>query len=107
MYRKDLFEKAGLTMPENPTWEQIRELACKLHDPANGVYGISMKGVSDYSQLAPFITLMHSFGAKWFDMNWHPQITSPEFKKAPHLLRQPAEGLRRARCQLGRLQRRA
>ncbi len=82
MYRKDLFEKAGLTMPENPTWEQIRELACKLHDPANGVYGISMKGVSDYSQLAPFITLMHSFGAKWFDMNWHPQITSPEFKKA-------------------------
>jgi sorbitol/mannitol transport system substrate-binding protein len=82
MYRKDLFEKAGLTMPENPTWEQIREFACKLHDPANGVYGISMKGVSDYSQLAPFITLMHSFGAKWFDMNWHPQITSPEFKKA-------------------------
>lgn len=82
MYRKDLFQKAGLTMPDNPTWEQIREFACKLNDPAHGVYGISMKGVSDYSQLAPFITLMHSFGAKWFDMGWHPQITSPEFKKA-------------------------
>jgi len=82
MYRKDLFAKAGLTMPEHPTWDQIREFACKLNDPANGVYGISMKGVSDYSQMAPFMTLMHSFGAKWFDMGWHPQITSPEFRKA-------------------------
>jgi len=82
MYRKDLFEKAGLTMPEQPTWEQIRQFACKLNDPAHGLYGISMKGVSDYSQLAPFITLMHSFGAKWFDQDWHPQITSPDFKKA-------------------------
>lgn len=82
MYRKDLFEKAGLTMPERPTWDQIREFACKLNDPAHGIYGISMKGVSDYSQLAPFTTLMHSFGAKWFDMDWHPQITSPLFKKA-------------------------
>ena len=82
MYRKDLFEKAGLTMPERPTWEQIREFACKLNDPSHGVYGIAMKGIPDYAQLAPFITLMHSFGAKWFDMQWHPQITSPEFKKA-------------------------
>ncbi|MCC6742410.1 MAG: extracellular solute-binding protein, partial [Acidobacteria bacterium] len=32
-YRKDLFEKAGITMPEHPTYEQIREYASKLHDP--------------------------------------------------------------------------
>ena len=82
MYRKDLFEKAGLTMPDAPTWTQIAEFACKLNDPKNGVYGIAMKGIPDYGQLAPFITFMHSYGAKWFDENWKPQINSPEFKKA-------------------------
>lgn len=82
MYRKDLFEKAGLTMPERPTWSQIRELACKLHDPSHGVYGILMKGIPQYGQLSPLITLVHSFGASFFDMNWHPQFTSPLFKKA-------------------------
>ena len=82
MYRKDLFEEAGLTMPEKPTWDDIRSFACKLNDPSKGVYGIAMKGIPDYGQLAPFITFMHSYGAKWFDMDWKPQFTSPEFKKA-------------------------
>jgi sorbitol/mannitol transport system substrate-binding protein len=82
MYRKDLFDAAGLTMPEAPTWDDIRGFACKLNDPAKGVYGIVMKGLPEYGQLAPFITFMHSYGAKWFDMDWRPQINSPEFKKA-------------------------
>ncbi|HWJ75134.1 MAG TPA: sugar ABC transporter substrate-binding protein [Kaistia sp.] len=82
MYRKDLFEKAGITMPEAPTWDEIAAAACKLNDPANGVYGIAMKGIPDYGQLAPFITFMHSYGARWFDENWNPQITSEPFKKA-------------------------
>lgn len=82
MYRKDLFEKAGLTMPEQPTWSQIREFACKLNDPAHGVYGIAMKGIADYAQLGPLLSTIHSFGVGWFDENWHPQFTSPGFKKA-------------------------
>ena len=32
MYRKDLFEKAGLTMPEKPTWDFIIDAAKKLTD---------------------------------------------------------------------------
>ena len=82
MYRKDLFEKAGIIMPEAPTWEEVAKDACKINDPSNGVYGIVMKGIPDYGQLAPFITFMHSYGAKWFDENWNPQITSEPFKKA-------------------------
>jgi len=35
MYRKDLFEQAGITMPERPTWDQIAEYAAKLKDPAS------------------------------------------------------------------------
>jgi sorbitol/mannitol transport system substrate-binding protein len=82
MYRKDLFEKAGLKMPETPTWSEIADFACKINNPAQGVYGIAMKGIPDYGQLAPFITFMHSYGAKWFDEKWNPQINSPAFKKA-------------------------
>ena len=34
MYRKDLFEKAGLIMPEQPTYDQIKQFADKLTDKA-------------------------------------------------------------------------
>jgi sorbitol/mannitol transport system substrate-binding protein len=39
MYRKDLMEKAGLTMPETPTWDFILDAARKMTDRANGVNG--------------------------------------------------------------------
>ncbi|MEW8978822.1 MAG: sugar ABC transporter substrate-binding protein [Symbiobacterium sp.] len=48
-YRKDLFEKAGLQGPPE-TWEQFREYAKLLTDPANGIYGAGIgygKGNSD------------------------------------------------------------
>lgn len=82
MYRQDLFDAAGLTMPDRPTWEDISSFACQLDNPDDGLYGIAMKGIAQYGQLAPFITFMHSYGAKWFDMDWQPQITSPEFERA-------------------------
>jgi sorbitol/mannitol transport system substrate-binding protein len=40
MYRKDLADKAGVTVPSNPTWAQVKDLAAKIHDPKAGVYGI-------------------------------------------------------------------
>lgn len=84
MYRTDLLAAKGLTMPAAPTWDDIRRIACAVNDPSHGVYGIAMKGVPEYGQLAPFITLMHSFGAEWFDAKWQPQITSPAFRRAFH-----------------------
>ena len=32
-YRKDLFQAAGLTMPDKPTWDDIQGFAQKLHKP--------------------------------------------------------------------------
>src|SRR5207244_4315989 len=32
LYRKDLFEAAGLKMPEQPTYDQIKQFAAKLTD---------------------------------------------------------------------------
>jgi len=82
MYRKDLFAKAGLTMPDKPTWSDIASLAAKLHNPSGGVYGVILKGLPVGGQLAPVLSEINSYGARWFDMNWHPQLTSPEFVKA-------------------------
>jgi sorbitol/mannitol transport system substrate-binding protein len=82
MYRKDLFTAAGLTMPSNPTWAQITEFAKKLNDPTKEQYGIVLKGLPVGGQLAPMLSEIASYGARWFDTSWHPQLTSPEFKKA-------------------------
>lgn len=82
MYRKDLFDAAGLKMPNNPTWAQIAEFAKKLNDPANNQYGVILKGLPVGGQLAPLLTVINSYKARWFDMNWQPQLTSAPFKQA-------------------------
>ena len=82
-YRTDLFKKAGITMPDNPTYAQIKEFAAKLHDPANRVYGICLRGKPGWGENMAFVTTMvNTFGGSWFDMNWNPQLTSPAWKEA-------------------------
>lgn len=48
-YRQDLFEDAGLEMPERPTWEEATELAGELHDPDGGTSGIALRGLPGWS----------------------------------------------------------
>jgi sorbitol/mannitol transport system substrate-binding protein len=44
MVRTDLLDRAGLTLPEAPAWDDIRALAQALHDPEAGVHGICLRG---------------------------------------------------------------
>jgi sorbitol/mannitol transport system substrate-binding protein len=81
MYRKDLMEKAGLTMPDAPTWEFIADAARKMTDRANGVNGICLRGKAGWGENMAFLTAMsNSFGARWFDESWKPQFDQPEWK---------------------------
>ena len=81
-YRKDLAEKAGITIPDSPTWDDIKVAAKAMHDPANGVYGICLRGKAGWGENMAFLTTMaNSYGARWFDENWKPQFDSPEWKK--------------------------
>jgi sorbitol/mannitol transport system substrate-binding protein len=83
MYRKDLTDKAGMSMPDNPTWGHVADVAKAIHNPDNGVYGICLRGKPGWGDNAAFITTMaNSFGARWFDENWKPQLTSPEWNHA-------------------------
>ena len=83
MYRKDLTDKAGIKFGERPTWTQVRDAAAKLHDPANGVYGICLRGKPGWGDNMAFLTTMvNSFGGQWFDMGWKPQLESKPWKDA-------------------------
>lgn len=81
MYRTDLMEKAGLKMPDAPTWEFIGQAARAMTDKANGIYGICLRGKAGWGENMAFLTATsNSFGARWFDENWKPQFDQPEWK---------------------------
>jgi sorbitol/mannitol transport system substrate-binding protein len=81
MYRTDLFQKAGLTMPEKPTWEFISDAAKKITDKSHDIYGICLRGKAGWGENMAFLTAMaNSFGARWFDEQWRPQFDTPEWK---------------------------
>jgi len=81
MYRKDLMDKAGLKMPDAPTWDFIRQAADKMTDRANGINGICLRGKAGWGENMAFLTAMsNSFGARWFDEKWTPQFDQPEWK---------------------------
>ena len=83
MYRSDLVKKAGMTIEDRPTWDHIREVAAKIHDPAHGVYGICLRGKPGWGDNMALITTMaNSYGGQLFDMNWKPQFTSKPWKQA-------------------------
>lgn len=75
-YRKDLFKKAGLKMPEHPTWQQIKTFAAKINDPKNNINGICLRGMPGWGEnMALFDTMVNTFGGRWFDMKWQPTLT--------------------------------
>jgi sorbitol/mannitol transport system substrate-binding protein len=83
MYRKDLADKVGVTVPDRPTWEQVRDLASKIHNPKEGVYGICLRGKPGWGDNMAFLsTLVNTSGGQWFDMNWKPQLESKPWKDA-------------------------
>jgi sorbitol/mannitol transport system substrate-binding protein len=82
LYRRDLFERAHLTMPDAPTWDFIADAAHRLNDAANGTYGICLRGKAGWGENMAFITAMsNSFGARWFDEQWRAQFDQPEWRR--------------------------
>jgi sorbitol/mannitol transport system substrate-binding protein len=82
-YRKDLFAAKGLKMPDQPTYDQIKEFADKLTDKANGTYGICVRGKAGWGENMAYVsTVVNTFGGRWFDENWKAQIDTPEWNKA-------------------------
>jgi sorbitol/mannitol transport system substrate-binding protein len=83
MYRKDVLEKAGLTMPAKPTWKQVAGIAAKVDGAEPGMKGICLRGLPGWGEvMAPLTTVANTFGATWFDKDWQARLDSKEFKEA-------------------------
>ena len=86
MYRQDLLEAAGQTMPEAPTWDELAEIARAVD--SDEVAGICLRGKPGWGDLgAAFTTVLNTFGGTWWlagenDTIGAAQIDQPEFKEA-------------------------
>ncbi|APX92363.1 sugar ABC transporter substrate-binding protein [Halomonas sp. 1513] len=82
-YRTDLFEEHGIEMPEQPSWDEVYEWAGQIHDPDNRLYGICLRGKPGWGENMAFVsTLVNTFGGRWFDEDWNPELNSPEWQAA-------------------------
>ncbi len=83
MYRKDVVEAEGLTVPDNPTWDEVAQLAADLDEAEPGMSGICLRGLAGWGQvMAPLSTVVNTFGGTYFAENWDAQVDSPEFTEA-------------------------
>ncbi|MFD6697946.1 MULTISPECIES: ABC transporter substrate-binding protein [unclassified Microbacterium] len=83
MYRKDVFEKAGLKISDHPTWTEVADLAAKLDGAEPGMKGICLRGQPSWGQLGGALTtVVNTYGGTWFDKDWNAKVDSPEFKAA-------------------------
>ncbi len=80
MYRTDLMEKAGMEMPDAPSWAFIAKAARAMTDRDEEINGICLRGKAGWGEGGAFITAMsNSFGARWFDEDWNAQFDSREW----------------------------
>lgn len=77
MYRKDVFDKHGLTMPANPTWTDIANLAKQVKEKEPGMTPICLRGLPGWGEnMAVIGAMMNAFGGGFFDDQWNPLMTS-------------------------------
>ena len=82
-YRKDLFDKAGITMPAAPTYAEIRGFADKITDKSTQTYGMCLRGKPGWGENMAYVTsLVNAEGGRWFDMNWKPTLDSKPWHDA-------------------------
>jgi sorbitol/mannitol transport system substrate-binding protein len=96
MYRKDVFQKLGITVPANPTWTQVAQWAKQADGAQPGMKGICLRGLAGWGDnLAPLTTVVNTMGGTWFDDKWNAQVNTGGFKKAANfyvnLVRQHGE----------------
>jgi sorbitol/mannitol transport system substrate-binding protein len=86
MYRKDVLKKAGITMPDHPTWDQVAAAARKVNSPS--MAGICLRGKPGWGDLgAAFTTVLNTFGGTWWSAKPDgsvdkAMVDQPAFKQA-------------------------
>lgn len=78
LYRKDLVEAAGYTMPDYPTPQDIIKIATAITDPSKNLYGF-VQHFKRGDETSPYWLdiYMKYYGADWFDENGNVIFNSP------------------------------
>jgi len=86
MYRKDILDKAGVKIPEHPTWDQVAAAARKVN--SSNMAGICLRGKPGWGDLgASFTTVLNTMGGTWWSAKPDgtidkAQVNTPAFKNA-------------------------
>lgn len=81
MYNKTILDEAGLTISNNPTWDEVAAVARALKTDDRA--GICLRGKPGWGDLfAPLTTVVLTNGGAWYDSDWNAQVNAPEFKEA-------------------------
>jgi ABC-type glycerol-3-phosphate transport system substrate-binding protein len=80
VYRKDLYDAKGLKPAE--TYDQLLANAKAVHDPANRMYGLALRGFAGAGQnMYIYPSIFRGFGGNWFKGK-ELVVDSPEAVKA-------------------------
>ncbi len=85
-YRKDIFEKHGLDVPE--TYEEMLEIACKIPELEPGMGGLSSRAASGHHASHAFLLHLAPLGGRIFDDEWNPIVNNAEGVAAAEALKQ-------------------
>ena len=73
-YRKDIFEKHGLKVPE--TYEELLDLACKIPELEPGMGGLASRAASGHHASHAFLLHLAPLGGRVFDAQWNPIVNN-------------------------------
>jgi sorbitol/mannitol transport system substrate-binding protein len=83
MYRKDVLDGEGVTMPAQPTWQQVADIAAQVDGAQPGMAGICLRGQPGWGQVfAPLTTVVNTFGGTWFTEDWGAAVNDEPFREA-------------------------
>lgn len=84
-YRKDIFEKHGIAVPE--TYDDLLKVACQIPEVEPGMGGMASRAASGHQASHAFLLHLAPLGGRVFDDEWNPTINSAEGVAAANALK--------------------
>ena len=84
-YRKDVFEKHGLKVPE--TYDELLDLACRIPELEPGMGGLASRGKSGHQTSHAFLLHLAPLGGRVLDDGWNPIVNNEAGVKAGEALK--------------------
>ncbi len=84
-YRKDIFDKHGLKVPE--TYDELLDIACRIPELEPGMGGMASRAASGHQASHAFLLHLAPLGGRVLDDNWQPIVNNEAGVKAAEALK--------------------